>query len=41
VYDAPMVRAQIDAARFVGAEGFLLWNSGSEYTAGALDPVAD
>jgi hypothetical protein len=32
------VRAQIDAARGAGAEGFLLWNPTSTYSLDALDP---
>jgi hypothetical protein len=37
-YGPTEVRAQIDAARSVGAEGFLLWNPGSSYHVDALDP---
>lgn len=37
-YGAVEVRAQIDAARSVGAEGFLLWNPRSVYSIDALDP---
>jgi hypothetical protein len=37
-YGPAEVRAQIDAARSVGAEGFLLWNSRSVYSVDALDP---
>ena len=40
-YGAPKVRAQIDAARFAGAEGFLLWNAYSQYTADALSGSDD
>lgn len=36
-YGPAEVRAQIDAARSVGAEGFLLWNPGSTYSVDALD----
>ena len=41
--DRTEVRAQIDAALAAGAAGFLLWNSGSFYTAEALaaDTAAD
>jgi len=35
-YDAPLVRAQIDAAEQNGAVGWMLWNFGNVYTAGAL-----
>jgi hypothetical protein len=38
VYGPVEVRAQIDAALASGASGFLLWNSGSLYTAAALEP---
>ena len=38
VYGPIEVRAQIDAARATGAEGFLLWNPTSNYTIDALDP---
>jgi len=38
VYGPAEVRAQIDAARSVGAEGFLLWNATSTYSIDALDP---
>ena len=34
----PRSRAQIDAARAAGVEGFLLWNPKSTYTIDALDP---
>jgi hypothetical protein len=37
-YGPVEVRAQIDAALASGAAGFLLWNSGSIYTAEALQP---
>ena len=33
VYGPAEVRAQIDAARATGSEGFLLWNPNSVYTA--------
>lgn len=35
-YDAPMVRAQIDAAEAGGASGWLLWNARNVYTEDAL-----
>ena len=35
-YDAPKVRAEIDAAEQGGAVGWMLWNFGNAYTAGAL-----
>ena len=38
IYGPAEVRAQIDAARAVGAEGFLLWNPTSVYNIDALDP---
>ena len=38
-YGPVEVRAQIDAALAAGAGGFLLWNSGSFYTAQALEPA--
>ena len=38
IYGPAEVRAQIDAARAVGAEGFLLWNPTSLYNIDALDP---
>ena len=38
-YGPAEVRAQIDAARASGSEGFLLWNPSSTYSADALDPV--
>jgi hypothetical protein len=37
-YGPVEVRAEIDAAMAAGAPGYLLWNAGSLYTAGALDP---
>jgi hypothetical protein len=38
VYDAPKVRAQIDAAEQNGALGWMLWNLRNTYTAAALKP---
>jgi hypothetical protein len=35
-YDAPKVRAEIDAAEAGGAAGWMLWNFGNTYTEGAL-----
>ena len=35
-YDAPKVRAEIDAAEQNGAVGWMLWNFGNVYTEGAL-----
>ena len=35
-YDVPQVRAEIDAAEQNGAVGWMLWNFGNVYTAGAL-----
>jgi hypothetical protein len=35
-YDAPKVRSEIDAAEQNGAAGWMLWNFGNTYTAGAL-----
>ncbi len=35
-YDAPKVRAEIDAAEQNGAAGWMLWNFGNTYTEGAL-----
>lgn len=35
-YDAPQVRAEIDSAEQNSAVGWMLWNFGNEYTAGAL-----
>jgi len=40
IYGAAEVRAQIDAARAAGAEGFLLWNARSTYSIDALDAPA-
>jgi hypothetical protein len=37
-YDAPEVRAQIQAAYDVGVEEWILWNPGSRYTESALMP---
>ena len=37
-YDAPQVRAEIDAAEQNGAVGWMLWNFGNVYTPGALKP---
>jgi len=37
-YGLDEVRAQIDAARFAGAKGYLLWNAECVYTDGALEP---
>ncbi|HSI97837.1 MAG TPA: putative glycoside hydrolase, partial [Gaiellaceae bacterium] len=39
-YGLREVRAQIDAARLVGAKGFLLWNAEGVYTDGALAPAS-
>jgi hypothetical protein len=39
-YGLDEVRAQIDAARFQGAKGFLLWNAQGVYTDGALAPAS-
>ena len=39
-YEAPEVRAQIQATYDVGIEEWVLWNSGSRYTEAALEPVA-
>jgi hypothetical protein len=39
VYGPGEVRAQIDAALAAGADGFLLWNASSFYTAAALEPA--
>ena len=41
VYGPLEVRAQIDAARAAGVEGFLLWNPASTYSVDALDPPTD
>jgi hypothetical protein len=38
-YGPDEVRAQIEAARSLGIDGFLLWNPGVRYTAEALDPL--
>ncbi|MDQ3065604.1 MAG: putative glycoside hydrolase [Actinomycetota bacterium] len=38
-YGAADVRAQIDAARLMGARGYLLWNPLGIYTPGALAPA--
>lgn len=38
-YGPAEVRAQIDAARDLGVEGFLLWNAQVRYTPEALDPI--
>jgi hypothetical protein len=35
-YEAPQVRAEIDAAEQNGGVGWMLWNFGNEYTQGAL-----
>ena len=35
-YEAPQVRAEIDAAEQNGAVGWMLWNFGNTYTEGAL-----
>ena len=35
-YDAPKVRAEIDASEAGGAAGWMLWNFGNTYTEGAL-----
>jgi hypothetical protein len=40
IYGPAEVRAQIDAARATGSDGFLLWNPNSLYTADALDPLS-
>ena len=40
IYGPAEVRAQIDAALAAGASGYLLWNSGSFYSAEALQPAA-
>ncbi len=37
-YDAPKVRAEIDAAEQNGAAGWMLWNFGNTYTEAALKP---
>ena len=38
-YEAPEVRAQIQATYDVGIEEWVLWNPGSRYTEAALEPV--
>ena len=38
-YGPSEVRAQIDAARQMGAKGYLLWNAAGIYTPGALAPA--
>ncbi len=38
-YDAPEVRAQIQATYDAGIEEWVLWNPGSRYTPAALEPV--
>lgn len=38
-YDLSDVKAQIDAARLMGARGYLLWNPLGVYTPGALAPA--
>ena len=38
-YGPAEVRAQLDAARALGIDGFLLWNAGAVYTAEALSPL--
>ena len=38
-YGLADVRAQIDAARLMGAKGYLLWNPLGIYTPGALAPA--
>lgn len=38
-YGAPEVRAQIQATYDAGLEDWILWNPGSRYTEGALEPV--
>lgn len=38
-YEAPEVRAQIQAAYDVGIEEWILWNPGSRYTEAALEPA--
>jgi len=39
-YDAPEVRAQIQATYDAGIEEWVLWNPASRYTEAALEPVA-
>jgi hypothetical protein len=38
-YEEPEVRAQIDAARSLGVDRFLLWSPSITYTDSALDPT--
>lgn len=38
-YDAPEVRAQIQATYDTGIQEWILWNPGSHYTEGALEPA--
>lgn len=38
-YEAPEVRAQIEATHDAGAKDWILWNPGSSYTEGALRPA--
>ena len=38
-YDVPEVRAQIQATYDAGIQEWILWNPGSRYTVGALEPV--
>lgn len=38
-YGAPEVRAQIQAVHDAGVDDWILWNSGSNYTEAALEPV--
>ncbi len=39
-YEAPEVRAQIQATYDAGIDEWLLWNASSRYTEGALEPAA-
>jgi len=39
-YEAPEVRAQIEATYDAGAKDWILWNPGSSYTEAALQPTA-
>jgi hypothetical protein len=39
-YGEKEVRAQIDAAKDTGADGFLLWDAACTYTGAALDPIS-
>jgi hypothetical protein len=39
LYEAPEVRAQIQATYDAGLHEWILWNPGSRYTEGALEPV--